>query len=84
MKILRHTVLLSKLGWQRTNLPEALSRKVIEGRKREENPEKKIRRKGNMAMQNDKMKEEIVVIAISLIKMRGAKLVEVTTQGKEA
>ena len=84
MKILRHTALSSKLGWQRTNLTEALGRKVIEGRIREENPEKKIRRKGNMAMQNDKMKKEIVAIAISLIKMRGAKLVGATTQDKEA
>ena len=35
-------------------------------------------------MQNDKMSEEMVVIAINRIKMRGTKLVEATTQGKEA
>ena len=30
------------------------------------------------------MSEEMVVIAINRIKMRGTKLVEATTQGKEA
>ena len=37
-----------------------------------------------MVMQNDKMKGEILVIALNRIKMRGTKLVEATTRGKEA
>ena len=49
-----------------------------------ESPENKIKRKCNMVMQNDKMKGEILVIALNRIKMRGTKLVEATTRGKEA
>ena len=37
-----------------------------------------------MVMQNDKMKGEIFVIALNRIKIRGTKLVEATTRGKEA
>lgn len=49
-----------------------------------ESPENKIKRKCNMVMQNDKMKGEIFVIALNRIKIRGTKLVEATTRGKEA
>ena len=58
--------------------------KVIEERKIEVSQEKKVKRKGNMAMQNDIMNEEMVVIALNRIKKRRTKLVKATTQGREA